>query len=315
LLDQELNRLPKNLRLPVILCDLEGMSIKEAVQHLGWPQGTVAGRLARGRKLLAKRLTGRGWAMSIGSLAAMLSGNAASVRVPISLETSTFKAVTLLAASKGAATGALPTTIAALMEGVLKTMLLTKFTRMAVLFVVVTLVAASAGYAIYANGREQLNEEQQRSVPSEQSVTIDPRVEKNAQPLGELDRLHAELDAIKKQLSKIENAFEQFRSENNPGKFVTRIYLVQDLGLSPIEVAALMRSIRDSIATDSWAELGGPGKIQHWPVEQSLSVSGQTADIHKQVQAFLRGVRKAKEITGSPGGSHGLLPAGTKTAK
>ena len=33
----------------MILCDLEGKSIQEATRQLGWPQGTLAGRLARGR--------------------------------------------------------------------------------------------------------------------------------------------------------------------------------------------------------------------------------------------------------------------------
>src|SRR4029077_1551965 len=78
LLDQELSGLPENYRLPILLCDLEGKSIKEATQQLGWPQGTLAGRLARGRKLLAKRLGSRGVALSAGSLVVVVSQNAAS---------------------------------------------------------------------------------------------------------------------------------------------------------------------------------------------------------------------------------------------
>src|SRR6516162_4686070 len=51
LLDQELNGLPENYRLPILLCELEGKTIKDAALQLGWPQGSLAGRLARGRKL------------------------------------------------------------------------------------------------------------------------------------------------------------------------------------------------------------------------------------------------------------------------
>src|ERR1043166_5099353 len=47
IIDQELSGLPENYRLPIILCDLEGKSIKEATQQLGWLQGTLAGRLDR----------------------------------------------------------------------------------------------------------------------------------------------------------------------------------------------------------------------------------------------------------------------------
>ena len=67
LLDQELNGLPENYRLPIIFCDLQGKSIKEATHQLGWPQGTLAGRLVRARKMLAKRLTQRGVVLSGGA--------------------------------------------------------------------------------------------------------------------------------------------------------------------------------------------------------------------------------------------------------
>jgi DNA-directed RNA polymerase specialized sigma24 family protein len=80
LLDQELNGLPENYRLPILLCDLEGKTIKEAARQLGWPQGTLAGRLARGRKLLAKRLASRGVVLSAGSLAAVISQNVGALR-------------------------------------------------------------------------------------------------------------------------------------------------------------------------------------------------------------------------------------------
>ncbi len=56
LLDGELNRLPINYRLPLLLCDLEGLTRKEAAHKLGWAGGTLSSRLSRGRELLARRL-------------------------------------------------------------------------------------------------------------------------------------------------------------------------------------------------------------------------------------------------------------------
>src|SRR5207237_1342609 len=82
LLDQELSRLPDIYRAVIVLCDLEGRTRKEVARQLGVPEGTVAGRLARARAMLAKRLTERGVALSGGALAAVLSQQAVSAGVP-----------------------------------------------------------------------------------------------------------------------------------------------------------------------------------------------------------------------------------------
>jgi RNA polymerase sigma factor (sigma-70 family) len=60
LLERALRQLPDKYRAPLLLCSLEGKTLHEAAHQLGWPQGTVASRVARGRQLLAKRLTQQG---------------------------------------------------------------------------------------------------------------------------------------------------------------------------------------------------------------------------------------------------------------
>jgi RNA polymerase sigma factor (sigma-70 family) len=138
LLDQELARLPDKYRVAIVLCDLEGKTRKEGARQLGCPEGTLAARLARARAMLAKRLSRRGVVLSGGALAAVLSQNVVSAGVPPSVVSSTIKAASLFAAGPAAAAGAISAQVAALTEGVLRTMLLTKLkiaTAVALLFV------------------------------------------------------------------------------------------------------------------------------------------------------------------------------------
>ncbi|AMV29409.1 ECF RNA polymerase sigma factor SigE [Gemmata sp. SH-PL17] len=64
-LHEELARLPDVYRSPVLLCFFEGLSHADAAHRLGWPVGTVAGRIARAKDVLAARLTRRGVPLSL----------------------------------------------------------------------------------------------------------------------------------------------------------------------------------------------------------------------------------------------------------
>jgi RNA polymerase sigma-70 factor (ECF subfamily) len=148
ILDQELNGLPENYRLPILLCDLQGEKIAEAARKLGWPQGTVAGRLARGRKLLAKRLTNRGVGLSAGSLAAIVSQNALAV-VPSTLTAPTVKAAILFGAGQAAASTVASAKVAALTDGVLKSMLLKKLKVVPVLLLLLAVAVLSGAVSLF----------------------------------------------------------------------------------------------------------------------------------------------------------------------
>jgi RNA polymerase sigma factor (sigma-70 family) len=143
-LDQELSRLPDKYRVGIVLCDLEGKTRKEAARQLGLPEGTLAGRLTRGRAMLAKRLARHGLAVTGGTLSAWLSRTAASASVPTSVLSSTMKIVTLVAAGKTAATGLVSAKVATLTEGVLKAMLISKLKTVVAVVLVLGLIVTGA---------------------------------------------------------------------------------------------------------------------------------------------------------------------------
>jgi RNA polymerase sigma factor (sigma-70 family) len=139
LLDRELNSLPEKYGAVLVLCDLEGKPRSEVARQLRWPEGTVAGRLARARAMLAKRLLRHGLALSATALATVLPNAAATANVPPSVISSTIEAATLVAAGQ-AAGGVISSSVALLTEGVLKTMLLTKVKTVTFVLVLVALV-------------------------------------------------------------------------------------------------------------------------------------------------------------------------------
>jgi hypothetical protein len=135
-LDVEVGRLPDHLRVAVALCELEGVSRRDAAARLGVPEGTLSSRLAKARAVLARRLRGRGIALTAAGLGAAL-GRPASAVVPRRLLDRT--------AAISTSPGPVPPSVAALTNGVFQTMFLHKLKLAATAGLVLAVVGVLAG--------------------------------------------------------------------------------------------------------------------------------------------------------------------------
>jgi RNA polymerase sigma factor (sigma-70 family) len=136
-IDQELSGLPSAYRAAVVACDLEGQTRSEAAGRLGWSEGTVASRLARGRAILADRLTRRGVALPAAGLLVALAPTAADA-VPV-------VSVSLLTSAPSPAAEALATEA-------LKVMVTSKLKSVAVAALAVAGLAGAGAATVWACG-------------------------------------------------------------------------------------------------------------------------------------------------------------------
>jgi RNA polymerase sigma factor (sigma-70 family) len=143
-LDEEVRRLPESYAAPFVLCCLEGRSGPEAARQLGWPEGTVATRLARARKLLQARLLRRGIDLTLVLAGLSVAYRAAPAAGMIQLAVDVLQGAELLQAGK-TASGVLSSRAVDIAYTVAKAMFLAKLKFHAVLVMAISLLAAPMG--------------------------------------------------------------------------------------------------------------------------------------------------------------------------
>ena len=179
LLHEEIERLPRKFRLPVVLCYFEGLTVHEAARRLGWPHGTLRSRMARARERLRLSLTRRGIIMPSAAIAASLSARSASASISARLCETTSRA-----AIEFATGGSIAPLATALTRELLRRTLAQKVRVFAVSLWVLGAITTGAGYLTHALAR---NEEP--AVPLVANRAVQPAQQQTGPPNPDAGRI------------------------------------------------------------------------------------------------------------------------------
>ncbi|MCI0681642.1 MAG: RNA polymerase sigma factor [Gemmataceae bacterium] len=309
-LDREVDRLPAKLRVPFVLCYLEGMTNEEAARHLDLPRGTVLSRLARARERLRGRLERRGLALTAGAFVLALGQETAASAALTPLVANTIKAAMLIAA--GQATAAVVSApVALLTEGVVRAMFLSKVKMAMAVVLSIGLVSGAGGivYRTQAAGQapdpiDNTPGQVRNTAPADGKKAATPSADSKANLVApsELRAAQARLDAAKartavaehqyqrtqEELLVIKASLDQARAEQEYARveYDRLKQLVRETGADPKPAAVPKKAPAQVAAADAARGLAPPTGM--WP-----ATTTQT-DLIQLATAYIDAVRDAQ---------------------
>jgi RNA polymerase sigma factor (sigma-70 family) len=230
-LHEEVARLPKRYREPIVLCYLEGLSTEEAALRIGCPVGTVFSRMSRARERLRGRLVRRGLALPAAVLAAGLT-RPARAALPANWLNATVKASMGFTGRRVAEAAAASDAATTLARGVLHAMTISKL-KVVGAAVLAWAVAMGGARTLGWNGGPAPGRQ-----PAAAPGTDDPRValtrsieeletdldraaRRNAEMQRDLQAIRTRLDALRRSLERAalaaSEAAAQLASALEPG--------------------------------------------------------------------------------------------------
>lgn len=133
---EEVYKLPDRLRLPFVLCELQGRPQKEVAAALHWKAASVSSRLSEARRVLLDRLARRGVPAAMAAGVAVVGGVVGQAAVPASIRVRVLKVA--------GSPAAVPSNVLSLARGV-SPMYLTRTKMLAAGIVVAGLLTTGAG--------------------------------------------------------------------------------------------------------------------------------------------------------------------------
>jgi hypothetical protein len=140
----------------------------------------VKGRLERARELLRRRLAGRGFPLAVLLMAAAVSRPAAAAGLassfaPAALVSATINTAMAWVSGTGSTVGVVSPKVAALMEGVLKTMFLTKLKTATAVLLVLSVIGFAGGLLTYHTAAAQQAPVEKSAAESQKGAAGAPR--------------------------------------------------------------------------------------------------------------------------------------------